>query len=143
MLSVLVSAVALNAIPEGVSAKESSYQENQSEVKWGEINTKGLEVLLHSKIPMTLVDARKDKYFDGTLILGAKRLPSDSTHEAIEEILPNKHQLTVVYCAGEGCEASKNLAKRLVEMGYISVIEYHDGIRKWKALRKPTQKVKG
>jgi rhodanese-related sulfurtransferase len=115
--------------------KEQSTQQHP----FGMIDAQGLETLLSSKTPFELVDARTDKWFDGTLISGAKRLPSDSSDSAIAETLSNKEKLVVVYCGGEKCPASKDLAQRLVDAGYKHVLDYHGGITEWKALNKPTQ----
>ncbi|OJW51588.1 MAG: hypothetical protein BGO67_05020 [Alphaproteobacteria bacterium 41-28] len=102
---------------------------------------KGLEALLDSKAPHALVDARTDKYFDGALIIGAERLPYDSDQTMIEKVLPNKKKLIIVYCGGGECPASKNLAKRLIELGYTNVIDYHGGMQEWESHNKPTQHI--
>lgn len=107
--------------------------------QWGGIDTLGLEALLNADLSMTLVDARPDQWFDGMLIQGAERLPADATEHVMGKTLPHKNQLIVVYCAGEGCSSSHTLAKRLSDSGYENIIEYHGGIREWKALSKPIQ----
>jgi len=122
------------------AAAPASHKET-AEVRWGAIDTRGLEALIKAKIPMSVVDARTDQWFDGTIITGAQRLPMDATKEVVEKTLPNKNQLVVVYCAGEGCPASKMLAKRLEEEGYANVIDYHGGIHEWTSHHKPTEKI--
>lgn len=134
-------ALAISALPSETYAEAPSHEEETLPHQWGEIDTQGLEALLKAKTPIALVDARSDKWFDGTLIQGAQRLPAETAKREIEKILPNKNQLIVVYCAGEGCPASKNLAKRLLELGYKNIIDYHDGIQVWKAQNKPIEKV--
>jgi rhodanese-related sulfurtransferase len=99
----------------------------------GEIDARGLKTLFDSKVSFDLLDARRDKYFHGDLIPGAKRLPSDSTPEQIASGLPHKSKLIVVYCAGEGCAASQNLCKTLLQAGYQNVIEFPGGEKEWKA----------
>ena len=134
-------ALAVTTPLQGACAGTLTQQEDTIKHPWGEIDTQGLEAMLNAKVPMTLVDARADKWFDGILILGAQRLPSDAHEDVIRKILPNKNQLVVVYCAGEGCDASKNLAKRLVGQGYENVIDYHGGTKEWLASHKPIQKI--
>lgn len=134
-------ALAITTLPHGVCAKSHIHHEEAIQHSWGEVNAQGLQALLDSKVSMQLVDARADKWFDGTLIMGAKRLPDDSTEEVIEKTLPDKKQLIVAYCGGGECPASQNLAKRLVELGYQSVLDYQGGISEWKALKKPIQKL--
>src|SRR5262245_46366120 len=81
---------ALGAIPELACAQatDHTHETRPLEEKWGEIDTQGLEALLNSKVPLTIVDARSDKYFDGTLIRGARRLPAGSPQDLIAKILP-------------------------------------------------------
>ncbi len=115
--------------------------EAQTEVACGTIDMLGLEALMNSKAPFVLIDARTDKYFDGTLIAGAKRLNVESSQADVEKLLPSKDALIVVYCAGVGCPASKMMAGRLIKEGYKNVIDYHHGIREWKANNKPIEKL--
>lgn len=115
----------------------SASQDSQASAKI--INIEELKSLVDSKTPMALIDARGDKWFDGNLIIGAQRLPSDVSLEAIESTLPDKNELIVVYCGGEQCPASKILAKRLVELGYKNVNDYHGGIKEWTANSYPTE----
>ncbi len=134
-------ALAVSTLPQGANAASPTPQEEATIHPWGVVDTQGLEALLGSKVPLRLVDARTDKWFDGTLIQGAERLPADASNEVIKKTLPNKQHLVVVYCFGESCPASKNLATRLVELGYSHVIDYHLGIQAWTAQQKPTQKI--
>ncbi len=136
-------ALAVSIFAHNVGVEASSHQEADIQHQGGEIDMQGLEALLNSKVPLSLVDARSDKYFDGTLIRGAQRLPAESEQITIEKTLPNKNGLVVVYCGGIQCPASKNLAKRLAELGYTNVMDYHGGIHEWKANNKPTQGVEG
>jgi len=134
--------LAVSLLPYGVCAEFSSPQEETSRHQWREIDMQELETLLNSNTSFSLVDARSDKYFDGTLIRGAKRLPAESDQVTIESSLPNKNELIVVYCAGGKCPASKNLAKRLVGLGYTNVADYHGGMQDWIGNGKPTQNTK-
>ncbi len=141
-LKILSACAALTLPLSAASAESISHQENQTEVAWGLIDSQGLKALLDAKTPLTLLDARTDKWFDGTLILGAQRLPYDAPGQVVEKVIPSKQKLVVVYCAGEGCDASQKLAKRLVSEGYSSVVDYHGGIKDWTANNYPTQTVK-
>ncbi len=126
---------------EFLRSSSQHFQEDISPAKWGVIDTLGLEALIKAKIPMTLVDARTDEWFDHTLIVSAQRLPLDASLDTLKKTLPHKDQLVVVYCAGEGCPTSKSLAKRLVEEGYTCLIDYHEGIQEWISHQNPIQKV--
>jgi rhodanese-related sulfurtransferase len=99
---------------------------------YGHIDAKGLKALMDTKTPMTILDARTDKWFKGVVIPGSKRLPSDYTLDQIKAALPHKNTLVIAYCAGEVCDASKNLVAKLVENGYTNVIDFHGGEHEWK-----------
>ncbi|MBS0271271.1 MAG: rhodanese-like domain-containing protein [Proteobacteria bacterium] len=134
-------ALAVTSGATAACAENAPAQQQVNQHAWGEIGIQELEALIQSKTPMQLVDARTDKWFDGTLIAGAKRLPADATEETIAKTLPQKAELVVVYCGGAQCPASKNLAQRLVDAGYKNVIDYHGGISEWKANAKPTENI--
>ncbi len=77
---------------------------------------------------MIVVDARAEDFFDGHLLPNAKRLPHYSSDETIAEVLPERIGTFVVYCGGIECPASKILSTRLVELGYVTVFDYAEGI---------------
>ena len=133
-------ALAISTLPHGASMATSA-QHEEAVQHWGQIDMQGLEELVNGKVPFSLVDARSDKWFDGTLIAGARRLPADASKETIEKTLPSKTELVVVYCGGEQCPASKTLAQRLADYGYKNIMDYHGGISEWKAQNKPIQKL--
>ncbi len=138
-IKMLFALGALLASPLALQAEEKAKAQSES-IACGTIDMLGLEALMNAKTPMVLIDARTDKYFDGTMIPGAKRLSIESPEADIEKLLPEKNMLIVVYCAGVGCPASKMLASRLMKEGYKNVIDYHHGIREWKANNKPIEK---
>lgn len=140
-LKLLSLLLALTGPLHATTPETPSHHKESTQMSWGTIDTQGVEALINAKVPMTIVDARTDEWFDKTLIAGAHRLPMDATKEVIEKTLPVKKQLVIVYCAGKYCPASKNLAKRLVEEGYKNVIDYHGGIQEWTAHHKPTEKI--
>ncbi|MBN9343426.1 MAG: hypothetical protein BGO76_05290 [Caedibacter sp. 38-128] len=136
-LLLVLSALILSPITLQAEGKAKSQTES---VACGTIDMLGLEALINAKTPLVLIDARTDKYFDGTLILGAKRLHVESSEADVAKLLPEKNTLIVVYCAGVSCPASKMMASRLIKEGYKNVIDYHHGIREWKANNKPIEK---
>jgi rhodanese-related sulfurtransferase len=132
---IALAAVLMVPAMEACSAAPAANKSDAAVTKaaFGHIDAKGLKALMDTKIPMELLDARKDKYFYGDILPGAKRLPSDSTPEKIKSVLPSEDELIIAYCAGEGCDASKNLVAKLIDNGYTNVIEFHGGEREWKA----------
>lgn len=99
-----------------------------------------LKGMVDNKEQVTIIDARSQHYFDGTLLPGAKWLSMDSTEEQIQAALPSKTDLIVVYCAGHKCPASALLAEKLNMMGYTNVKEYHEGLEGWVKKGYPTTK---
>ena len=97
------------------------------------VNTEALAAMLRAKVPMTVVDARTGKYDDGRRVPGAKALSPVATPEVVTAVLPDKTALVVTYCAGLKCPASHQLGEKLRSMGYVNVLEYHEGIEGWVA----------
>jgi len=98
-----------------------------------EINTGALAALLRTKVPITVLDARTGKYDDGRRVPGAKTLSPEATDAEVTALLPDKQALIVTYCANLKCPASHMLGDRLRGMGYVNVLEYHQGIEGWVA----------
>jgi len=97
------------------------------------VNTEALAALLRAKAPMTVLDARTSKYDDGRRVPGAKALSPAAKDAEVTALLPDKKALVVTYCAGLKCPASHVLGEKLRSMGYVNVLEYHEGIEGWVA----------
>ncbi len=80
---------------------------------------------------MVVLDARTKPYFDGKLLPQAKWLSAESSEQEIQEAVPSKDSLVVVYCFSATCPASGWLYDKLASMGYTNVYEYHEGIQGW------------
>jgi len=92
-----------------------------------QINTSVLKILIESKTRMVLIDARTAPWDDGRRIPGAVSI----TNGLIQDLIPDRESLVVVYCSHRQCSASSKLARRLHELGYPFVLEYPDGIDGW------------
>jgi len=114
---------------------ESSIMANAPQVHeqhaYKEIHAEQLKTWYDEKIPMTVVDARSPKYFNGSLLPGALRVTSEDSDKTIENAIPIKNGLVVVYCSSIKCPAGGWLADRLVSMGYTNVYKYPEGIHDW------------
>ncbi|HSX26164.1 MAG TPA: rhodanese-like domain-containing protein [Chlamydiales bacterium] len=93
------------------------------------IDTSTLKILIESKTPFVLLDARSVKWDDGQRIPGAQSLPNDAPVEQLTRL--NKNSLIVVYCTHSECGASGRLIHRLNELGYPFVLKYAEGIQEW------------
>lgn len=95
---------------------------------------------------MPFVDARTDAERVVGTIEGAFHL--ETLHFVNRMEGPILDQLepafpVVVFCAGGDCDASENVAQRLIGRGYIEVYIMHDGFGAWKAAGHPTEPVGG
>ncbi|MBX9924171.1 MAG: rhodanese-like domain-containing protein [Rhabdochlamydiaceae bacterium] len=99
---------------------------------YGHIDAKGLKALLDSQTPLILLDARGDKWNDGNIIPGAILASYENSEEELEMVIPTKDSLVVVYCFSFTCPLSARLAQKLVEWGYVNVVEYPAGLKEWR-----------
>ena len=97
------------------------------------VNTDALAALLRTKVPVILLDARSGKYDDGRRLPGAKALSPMAKDEEVLLMLPDKNALLVTYCVNLKCPASHMLGDKLRMLGYLNVLEYHEGIDGWTA----------
>lgn len=102
-----------------------------AKAKTGHISTGALVAMMKAKVPMTIVDARKEAK---NPIPSAKSLCEKSAgcEATLAKTVGPKDRLVVTYCAGPKCSASTKMAARLRAAGYTNVVEYSDGIEGWK-----------
>jgi rhodanese-related sulfurtransferase len=98
-----------------------------------EVNTAALKILKGREVKLHILDARTGKYDDGRRVPGAGSLSASSSAAEVAEILPDKSELVVTYCANLKCPASRMLAAHLRKLGYKNVLEYPQGIDGWVA----------
>ncbi len=101
------------------------------------INTMALATLLRAKVPVIILDARRDKLAGASCIPGAKILCARSTAAEVKAAVPNKTALIVTYGAGTKCAAGPKLAEHLRKLGYKNVLEYPEGADGWAAAGMP------
>ena len=91
------------------------------------------------------VDARNKEEYDSTHVKGSINLPYEefrnkSFNEKSELMKKyNKDGIIVVYCRGDKCEVSIDLAYEIARIGFNSVNIYRGGIKEWKEKGFPTQ----
>lgn len=95
---------------------------------------------------MPFVDARTDAEREVGTIEGAYHLETrnfiDGTAQAILDQLDRAFPV-IVFCAGGECDASENVAKRLVGWGFNEVYIMHEGFGAWEAAGHPTEPAGG
>jgi len=91
------------------------------------------------------VDARTKEEYDSSHVKGAINLPYEEFrnkpyYQKVETMKKyNKDGIIVVYCKGDKCEVSIDLAYEIARLGFTSVSIYRGGIKEWKAKGFPTE----
>lgn len=134
---VIILMTSLCAVTTGFAAdiKGSRFLQSEEAVKlatYGHLDARALKALIDSETPLTLLDARGNKWSDGEKILGAKLASYEYSEEAIRQVAPYLDGLVVVYCYSFTCPLSGRLADKLVQLGYSHVIEYPAGLKEWR-----------
>ncbi len=79
-----------------------------------------------------IINALGQDAFMAKHIPGSINVPTENADMA-ENILPDKNQDIVVYCANADCDASPNLAEKLMDMGYKNVWDFEEGLAGWRS----------
>ena len=87
-----------------------------------------------------LIEALAEEYWREAHLPGAIQLDYDEVKEKAGDLLPNKIETIVVYCANLGCMNSTLAAATLVKLGYTDVNEYEEGKEHWIAGGLPVDK---
>lgn len=80
--------------------------------------------------PVVVNALSKDSYM-AKHIPGSINIPAEHIEWA-ENIVPDKQQDIIVYCANADCNASPKAAEALMEMGYENVWDFEEGLSGWK-----------
>ncbi|MDP3741011.1 MAG: rhodanese-like domain-containing protein [bacterium] len=106
----------------------------------GFITTADLKKKIDSKEDFALVEVLGPETFAEFHIPGAVNVPVDDTfEEGIQEAVPDKNKLTVIYCRDIECHASAKAVRRMGLLGYTNVLEFHNGKYGWKAQGLPVE----
>ena len=76
------------------------------------------------------MEALSRQHYEMSHLPAAINLPYEFVDEA-QRLLPDKRAEIVVYCMNEECEASREEARELEEMGYRHVLHYAGGKQDW------------
>jgi rhodanese-related sulfurtransferase len=89
---------------------------------------------------LVLVEALPSLYYEAEHLPGAINIPHDDVDDLAPTLLPDKDTQVVVYCASGPCRNSEVAARRLEQLGYTNVRDYHEGKAEWVAAGLPTEK---
>ena len=92
---------------------------------------------------LVLVDALGPISYAAAHLPGAINITPDRVDAIAARRIPDLGALVVVYCAGEDCESSVDVGRRLVELGYRNVAHYVGGKRDWTDAGLPLERAGG
>lgn len=78
-----------------------------------------------------LIEALPERYYMQGHLPGARHLPHDEVKAKAAQIVPDKGQPIVVYCASETCRNSHIAAEQFKALGYADVAVYPGGKKDW------------
>src|SRR3954451_82167 len=90
------------------------------------------------KKPAVLIDVREGEEYNDGYIPGATWIPRGKLELRIEDVVPDRDQEVVLYCAGGNRSALA--AKSLKELGYNKISSLAGGYGAWKKGGLPTNK---
>ena len=88
------------------------------------------------------LDSRSSADYRDSHIQGARELPLVSlvqNRDLAGKIIPDKSALYIVYCDGEGCDLSVELAKELISLGYFNIKVFGEGYPGWAEAMYPVE----
>ena len=95
-----------------------------------EITRKELKAKIDRRDAFYLVEALARWHYEMSHLPRAINLPYEFVDEA-EKVLTDRRARIVVYCMNEECEASREEARELEEMGYRHILHYAGGKQGW------------
>ena len=98
-----------------------------------------LRASLDSPTPPILVEALPPQYYADQHLPGAINIPHDEVDRLAGELLPDRDAAIVVYCASGPCQNSGIASRRLAQLGYTNVSDYHEGKAEWIAAGLPAE----
>ena len=88
---------------------------------------------------VVVVDALSPLSYAASHLPGAVNIPPGRVDDLADRRLPDRDAEVVVYCTGVGCDASVDVARRLLELGYRNVRHYAGGKEDWRAAGLPLE----
>ncbi len=132
-ISALITLASMNATEEAtLPTRCLQSAEAVRAAQFGQVDARGLKILIDSQAPMVILDARGRNWNDPNIIPGAQFASSTFTDEEIFKLVPQKDLLIVVYCYSSSCPLGKKLILKLIELGYSNILDYPGGLKEWR-----------
>ena len=104
------------------------------------ITTYDLQRRLNRGESLEVWNVQTDKWFNGEMIPGSRRMPLDTIeHDTVR--IPKNAEI-IAYCGGPRCPQSTQAAQKLGELGYTNVRAFKGGLEGWKAAGHATDKLR-
>lgn len=93
-----------------------------------------LKHMLDSGEYVQLINVLNNEQFREAHIPGSVNLPQAEKDfvDQVEELVEDKDDEVVVYCASFDCAASPTAAKKLEDAGFTHVFDYEGGLKDWR-----------
>ena len=88
---------------------------------------------------IVVVDALGPISYGAAHLPGAVNIPPERVDDLAARRIPDRDAEIAVYCANPACDASVQVAERLVELGYTQVLHYSGGKEDWRAAGLPLE----
>lgn len=125
-------------LPREAEPRESVHDERSSRSRTRDkgdleaIDRAGVRALIEEDADVALVEALPEASYREEHLPGAVHLPPAAVRERAPELLPDRGQTVIVYCAGPDCGLSTRTARLLEDLGYRDVREYPGGKSDWR-----------
>lgn len=96
------------------------------------ISAEDLHEKMNSQNRPVLINALSAEAYQSKRIPGSINLTEENL-ECAEQVIPDKDQEIVVYCANADCDASPKLAEKLIDMDYSNVWDFEKGLAGWRS----------
>ena len=88
---------------------------------------------------LVIIDALSPISFAALRLPGAVNITPGTVDEQAPRRIPDHATEVVVYCQSPACDASVEVAERLIELGYLNVRHYAGGKDEWAAAGLPLE----
>lgn len=95
------------------------------------ITAEVLRTMLQQTNDFVLVDVMPPLYYRDFHIKGAMSIPEAEIPATVENW--PRHRRIVVYCLDKECDTSRDVAVKLIAMGFRDILQYEGGKREWRA----------
>jgi rhodanese-related sulfurtransferase len=98
------------------------------------LKARQLEMVLGGPQHARLIDVLPEESFEKEHIEGAVNIPvrHDDFVRRVEDLVDEKDNSVIVYCASKECDASPTAARKLEQAGFSNVYDFEGGIKEWK-----------